>query len=133
MKKKEKELMARFPAPFYSHFPYRNYPLYYNRHYNSYNKYYHSVSNPVSSNVNTEHTNTNDSTTNNTSSDKTIYESRNTDKKEKNFDNNSFLFEFFGIKIFSDDILILSLLYFLYIEGIKDDGLFIALLLLLIN
>ena len=39
----------------------------------------------------------------------------------------------FGIKLYFDDVLILSLLFFLYKEEVKDDGLFLALVLLLIS
>ena len=42
-------------------------------------------------------------------------------------------FELFGIKLYFDDILILSLLFFLYKEDVKDEGLFLALVLLLIS
>ncbi len=45
----------------------------------------------------------------------------------------SFLFDIFGIKLFFDDVLILSLLFFLYKEDVKDEGLFLALVLLLIS
>lgn len=47
--------------------------------------------------------------------------------------NEDFLFDLFGIKLYFDDILILSLLFFLYTEGVKDYWLFISLLLLLIS
>lgn len=47
--------------------------------------------------------------------------------------NNSYLFEIFGLKIFLDDALIICLLFFLYQEQVKDDGLFIVLILLLIT
>ena len=41
--------------------------------------------------------------------------------------------ELFGIKLYFDDVLILSLLFFLYKEEVKDEGLFLALVLLLIS
>ena len=43
------------------------------------------------------------------------------------------IFELFGIKLFFDDILIISLIFFLYNEGVKDQNLFIALILLLLS
>lgn len=49
------------------------------------------------------------------------------------YDNNPFLFEIFGLKLYLDDALILCLLFFLYQENVKDDGLFIILVLLLLN
>ena len=42
-------------------------------------------------------------------------------------------FDLFGIKLYFDDVLILSLLFFLYNEDVKDEGLFLALILLLIS
>lgn len=47
--------------------------------------------------------------------------------------NESFLFDLFGLKIYSDDLLIAALLFFLYQEKVNDDGLFIALILLLLS
>ena len=41
--------------------------------------------------------------------------------------------DLFGIKLFFDDVLILSLLFFLYKEEVKDEGLFLALVMLLIS
>ena len=41
--------------------------------------------------------------------------------------------DLFGIKLYFDDVLILSLLFFLYKEEVKDEGLFLALALLLIS
>lgn len=43
------------------------------------------------------------------------------------------IFEIFGIRIFSDDLLLLAILYFLYVEDVHDPELFIAILLLLIS
>ena len=42
-------------------------------------------------------------------------------------------FDLFGIKLYFDDVLILSLLFFLYQEEVKDEGLFLALVMLLIS
>lgn len=41
--------------------------------------------------------------------------------------------EIFGIELYFDDILILGLLLFLYREGVKDEMLFICLILLLLT
>ena len=50
------------------------------------------------------------------------------------FNNNDTpMFELFGIKLYQDDILLICLIFFLYNEGIKDEFLFIALLLLLLS
>ena len=51
------------------------------------------------------------------------------------FDKNSNneYFEILGIKLFFDDIIIICLLFFLYNEGVKDQFLFIILILLLLS
>lgn len=43
------------------------------------------------------------------------------------------ILEILGIKLFFDDILIIGLLFFLYNEGVKDEFLFITLILLLLG
>lgn len=48
-------------------------------------------------------------------------------------DENSVVFEIFGLKLHYDDILIICLLFFLYNEGVNDQYLFIALILLLLT
>lgn len=47
--------------------------------------------------------------------------------------NDSVMFELFGIKLFQDDILLICLIFFLYNEGIKDEFLFVVLILLLLS
>lgn len=46
---------------------------------------------------------------------------------------NDYFFEIFGLKLYFDDILIICLLFFLYEEGVKDQELFISLILLLLS
>jgi len=48
-------------------------------------------------------------------------------------DNEKEVFEIMGIKLYLDDIIIIGLLFFLYNEGVKDQMLFIALILLLLS
>ena len=55
----------------------------------------------------------------------------NENNSKKNEEQNYFL-ELFGIKLYFDDILIISIILFLYQEGIKDDELFMCLILLLL-
>ena len=43
------------------------------------------------------------------------------------------MFEIFGIKLFFDDILLICLIFFLYKEEVKDQSLFISLILLLLS
>ena len=50
-----------------------------------------------------------------------------------NNDEDSPLFQLFGINLYFDDILLVCLIFFLYQEGVKDEGLFISLILLLLS
>lgn len=59
---------------------------------------------------------------------KPSYEEDCIDLKEDNI-----LFEIFGIKLYFDDILLICLIFFLYTEGVEDQYLFIALILLLLS
>jgi len=56
-------------------------------------------------------------------------------KKDVAFENksNDVLFEILGIKLYFDDILLICLIFFLYNEGVQDEYLFIALVLLLLS
>lgn len=49
------------------------------------------------------------------------------------FGNDDNCFEIFGIKLYFDDILLICLLLFLYNEGVKDQLLFISLIMLLLS
>ena len=49
------------------------------------------------------------------------------------FTNNEHFFSILGIKLYFDDLIILALLFCLYNEGVKDEGLFICLILLLLS
>lgn len=103
--------MARFP---FFGFPYQ-YP-YYNRYYNNY-KYYNS-------NINKNNNDDNDT-------DKEIEESSVQARDNNNCDKS--ILNFMGIKLFLDDIIILGILFLLYTEEVKDEMLFIALILLLLS
>ena len=67
------------------------------------------------------------STTSNNSSSTVNDNSKSPDK------DNQVLINILGIDLYSDDILILCILFFLYMEGIKDEMLFISLILLLLT
>ena len=43
------------------------------------------------------------------------------------------IFEFMGIKLYLDDLLILGLLFILYTEGVEDEMLFLSLILLIVG
>ena len=59
------------------------------------------------------------------------YTQKNEESSSKNED--SPLFQIFGINLYYDDILLVCLIFFLYQEGVKDEGLFLALILLLLS
>lgn len=54
-------------------------------------------------------------------------------QKNKSNNNDDYLFDLFGLKLYTDDVLLVSLIYFLYSEGVKDESLFIVLMLLLLS
>ncbi len=43
------------------------------------------------------------------------------------------IFEVFGLNLYFDDILIIALIFFLYNEGVRDNMLFVSLILLLLS
>lgn len=45
----------------------------------------------------------------------------------------AYFFDVFGVRLYYDDLLLISLIFFLYNEGVDDTGLFIALILLLLS
>ena len=62
-------------------------------------------------------------------------ETINSNKQKKNNSKNSqdCFFELFGLNLYFDDILLISLIFFLYQEGVKDEELFVSLILLLLS
>ena len=48
-------------------------------------------------------------------------------------DNKEPIFELFGINLYLDDIIIIGILIFLYKQEVKDDGLYLVLILLLLS
>lgn len=73
---------------------------------------------------------TNDTVSNSNRFDSCHFEKQ---KNKSNNNNNDYSFDLFGLKIYTDDVLLVSLIYFLYSEGVKDEGLFIVLILLLLS
>lgn len=61
-----------------------------------------------------------------------VYGNRFSQNSENRSDNIDY-FEIFGLKLYFDDILLICIIFFLYNEGVKDQGLFIALILLLLS
>lgn len=100
-------------------FPYFGFPNFYYRNYNYHPNYKNNKTNFNSSNFNHNTPPT---------SEKANY--KKTDSKP-NAD--SFVFDLFGLKLYFDDILLICLIFFLYNEGVKDEGLFFSLILLLLT
>lgn len=127
-------------------FPYFGYP-----YHNPYYKYYRSPSNYVNIQKNaytselTETSEENSTTSQNSIDNKAIYKEENfeNDYKENvqracnSLDNNNEsdkpIFELFGIKLYSDDLIILAVLFLLYEQNVKDEMLYIILFLLLFS
>ena len=123
-------------------FPNYSFPLY--RNYNRYNRY--SLNNPfITSNMRRPvkyinhyqqeksqiHDNFNNNVSKPNSAGTSSKPADRTPKTEKSSEN-EFL-EIFGIKLYFDDLMIISLLFFLYSEGVNDYYLFITLILLLLT
>ncbi len=108
--------------------PYRR-PNFYSYYRPTYNTNPTPVS-PPNSPVNLSETNISNSQT-----AKQLPEEKNTLKQDrsKHEANDNVWLDILGIKLYFDDVLILSLLFFLYKEEVKDEGLFLALVLLLIS
>lgn len=82
----------------------------------------------------TKHTNYNYNCDNGKKKNNSSSNKANTVKKETlKIENQKPIFEIFGIKLFFDDLLLISLIFFLYSEGVQDQSLFIALILLLLS
>ncbi len=127
--------MARFP---YFGFPFQ-YPYYRYYNINNNNKTSHSIENDY---------NQTSSIINDINENKNTEENISSVQSNRSYSNNIFPFSFdfngfsnsddpiidiFGIKLYLDDIIILCLLFILYKEDVKDEMLFIALILLLLN
>lgn len=125
----------------YSRYGYR-YPYYSYGNVNNTNPNFDYLGHRVNSNVvhnkksNAYNTNINNYTKNTENiSSKGYINSTNTLKNENPSTSNSEspLFQLFGISLYFDDILLICLIWFLYNEGVKDEELFIALILLLLS
>lgn len=139
--------------PFFPHFyprPYYSYPQTSNMNVKN-NTIYHSRINQESLSRNVgQHQNANNnqhqSNKSNSHNDimKTISDNKNYNyeesnkkfsksKSSKNDDYDNEIIEILGIKLHQDDILLICLIFFLYQEGVKDEFLFIVLILLLLS
>ena len=121
-----------YNLPFFPHFyarPLNSYPQ------NIYNNVNSSKKNPL---TNTNHSNYNNLHKSNNLKKTNIQNEHykneyNINSKNQNLSEENTIFEFLGIKLHSDDIILICLIFFLYNEGVKDEFLFIALILLLLS
>ena len=116
----------------YPYYPYRNMSNRINFKSPSYNRYnVHEIKN----NINSFNREKNNSNLNSKNANDNNEQDCNHIKKEETFGINtdSPLFQLFGINLYFDDILLICLIWFLYDEGVKDEGLFLALILLLLS
>ena len=111
--------------------PIFRYPFFYNPYYNR-NYQYNFPKVLIENQSNNLHTNkkivSNYSQANDFDNKK---DEKNNSKKVD--ENSNYFFELFGLKLYFDDILLICLIFFLYQEGVKDDELFISLILLLLS
>ena len=118
--------------------PFFRFPFFYNtNYYNSLGSYgINSFAQKNNLNSNIKNTsNLNNNTTlqnpNATYKIKNNLESRKKNNWKSNTDN--YFFELFGLKLYFDDVLLICLIFFLYDEGVRDNELFISLILLLLS
>ena len=117
--------------PFYPHFPtksYRGYP--HNANKNVIRTPNYSARSSTETNTLRKNNNKNHDIIIEKKQEKT-YEKK-ADTRIKNTNDEKY-FEILGIKLYSDDILLLYLIFFLYKEGVQDEYLFIALIMLLLS
>lgn len=98
---------------------YYNYPPYYSPPLRSYANMHTRNANRTNTGINISKSNNHPPQEEKTHKEKEAYEEP--------------LFEIFGIKLYFDDILLICLIFFLYNEGVQDQYLFIALILLLLS
>lgn len=107
--------------PFF-HYPFFYNPNYYNR-FKNYNRRPISITSYMPPNSKKE--------TDAHQVDKNSHQDYKKNNSKSNTDN--YFFELFGLKLYFDDILLICLIFFLYQEGVRDDELFISLILLLLS
>ena len=107
--------------------------LYNNRNYNNNNINYSAYNRPHSSHFNYYNTNKQNKATNKNNQNNSSNSRKNDHLDFAFLDPDDTVFEIFGIKLHFDDILLICLIFFLYNEGVKDEFLFIVLVLLLLS
>lgn len=114
-----------YPYYKYGSFPYEDNNVFSNKYHPGKGSYYNSSKGPNYEQKSDKKINISNAYVNNFKNDEN---SKNPPKS-----NSDKVFEIFGIKLFFDDILLISLIFFLYNEGVQDKSLFIVLILILLS
>lgn len=107
-------------------FPYFGFPNPYYRNYRYYPNYNYQTANSTSTTSKVAHQSLP------SQKEETKKATTSQEKSRSNPKEDAFL-DIFGLKLYFDDILLVALLFFLYNEGVKDEGLFLALVMLLLT
>ncbi len=107
-------------------FPYFSYP-----YHNPYYRYYNVPKNYVNIQKKESNDNTFEQIPEKESKTKNVQ--RALPSLDNNTEKDSPIFEIFGIKLYSDDLIILAVLFLLYEQNVKDEMLYIILFLLLFS
>ena len=118
--------------------PIFRYPFFYNNYYGNY--YNRPYPRPINHQLNSTDNgkfeqplhNKNDNSSETQKAPNTVSDNQNNSKSDVD-SNSNYFFELFGLKLYFDDVLLICLIFFLYQEGVKDDELFISLILLLLS
>ena len=111
--------------------PIFRYPFFYNPYYNR-NYQYNFLKAPIENQSNNLHTNK-QIASNDSQNNAPVNKNDKKNNSKKVDENSNYFFELFGLKLYFDDILLICLIFFLYQEGVRDDELFISLILLLLS
>lgn len=126
-----------------ANFPFYRHP--YNRYYGfpSYQPLYNNMNIPNATDKSADTPINDTEASNNLEEDKPLVNKKNSSRYNSfgpihfqnpfSMDAENPILEILGIKLYLDDIVILSLLFFLYKEGVKDEMLFLSLILLLLS
>ena len=118
--------------------PFFRFPFFYNtNYYNSLGGYginSFAPKNSLNSNIkDSSNSDNNISLQNNNVTYKTKSNKELPKKNNSKSNTDNYFFELFGLKLYFDDVLLICLIFFLYDEGVRDNELFISLILLLLS
>lgn len=112
-------------------FPFMGFPKFRPRPNSFYKDHFHN--NNIESNAHTKHIVNHSGEHCSSVNQSFLLHNKNETHKANSVSEDKDFLDIFGIRLYYDDILLLSLIFFLYNEGVDDNGLFIALILLLLS